>query len=444
MGLFSWFTGEDSRKRKKLEDKLARKKTLEYVRYKLKLPRSSNSSSPLSSDASLATTNRKLRHTVNKLAQMAHKSRKSSRGHSHKSRNSRAKARDKKARKHEKKAEHHRSVAEKHRSKKKRRSSSSSSSSSSGSTSSTSISEDVDLLVNLDPADAATLERAIQILQNIRNKSTGAAAQHVPSPAAMNSAVSAAVRASAGKDAPRTDAALHHAADAASQLDGATREASALLAQMQELNAKQTALVHDLVKNGATADIISRVIQQAKEENAAIKAEAEAKIKEGQALLKTAEKDSAKLDAAIAKEQPPGVVRKAASAIGSFIGNHKEIIGGLTVALGVVAFAPMVMGAGAAGAVVEGAAVTAAAPVAVSGTTAAGWGAAALGTYDRVNSLWSKGSYAHGLLQRAGIIKANGAVIPVPPAAAAVPAAAVPAVVAAAPAGGRTRRRRRR
>ena len=435
MGLFSWFTGEDSRKRKKLEDKLARKKTLEYVRYKLKLPRSSNSSSPLSSDASLATTNRKLRHTVNKLAQMAHKSRKSSRGHSHKSRNSRAKARDKKARKHEKKAEHHRSVAEKHRSKKKRRSSSSSSSSSSGSTSSTSISEDVDLLVNLDPADAATLERAIQILQNIRNKSTGAAGLGT---------CCAAVRASAGKDAPRTDAALHHAADAASQLDGATREASALLAQMQELNAKQTALVHDLVKNGATADIISRVIQQAKEENAAIKAEAEAKIKEGQALLKTAEKDSAKLDAAIAKEQPPGVVRKAASAIGSFIGNHKEIIGGLTVALGVVAFAPMVMGAGAAGAVVEGAAVTAAAPVAVSGTTAAGWGAAALGTYDRVNSLWSKGSYAHGLLQRAGIIKANGAVIPVPPAAAAVPAAAVPAVVAAAPAGGRTRRRRRR
>ena len=437
MGLFSWFTGEDSRKRKKLEDKLARKKTLEYVRYKLKLPRSSNSSSPLSSDASLATTNRKLRHTVNKLAQMAHHGKSSHHG---KSRNARAEARDKKARKYEKKAEHHRSVADKHRSKKKSRRSSSSSSSSSVSSSSTSISEDAELLVNLDPADAATLERAIQILQNIRNKSTGAAAQHIPSPAAMNSAVIAALRASAGKGAPRTDTALHHAADAASQLDATTREAVELMAQIQELNAKQAALVQDLVRTGATPDIISRVIQQAKEENAALKAAAKAKITEGEALMKTAEKDSAKLDAAIAKEQPPGTVRKAASAIGSFLGEHKGKLASLAIALTVVSLSPAVLGAGAAAAAVEGAAV--AAPV-VSGTTAMGWGAAALGVYDRVNSVWSKGSYAHGWLQRAGIIKANGAVVQ-DPAAAAAAAAAAPAAPAAAPVGGRTRRRRRR
>jgi hypothetical protein len=432
MGLFSWFTGEDTIKRKKLEDKLARKKMVRYVRHKLRLPGSTSSSSPLSSDASLATTNRKLRHTVQKLADQA--SRRRSHGHISKSRKTRAEARDKKARKYEKKAEHHRSVAEKHRSKKKSRSSSSSSSSS-GSTSSTSISEDADLLVNLDPADAATLEKAIQILQNIRNKSTGAAAPNIPSPAAMKSAVNAAVRASVGKDAPRTEAALENAADAAGQLDVATREASALVAQIQELNAKQTALVHDLVKNGATPDIISRVIQQAKEENAALKAEGQAKLKEAEALIKAAEKDREKLDAAIVKEQPPGVVRKAANGIGSFISNHKEVVGGLAVALTAYALAPVVLGAAGAAAVVEGAAV---APL-VAPATAAGWGAAALGAYDRVASLYSKGSYAHSLLQRAGVIKANGQVIP-PAVAVAAPVAAAPV---AAPAGGRTRRRRR-
>lgn len=344
MGLFSWFTGEDTKKRKKLEDKLARKKMVRYVRHKLHLPGSTSSSSPLSSDASLATTNRKLRHTVQKLADQARRGSKSRSKHGSKSRNTRAKARDKKARKHEKIADHHRSVAEKHRSKKKSRRSSSSSSSSSGSSSSTSISEDVDLLVNLDPADAATLERAIQILQNIRNKSTGPV-PHAPSPAAMNSAVNAAVRASAGKDAPKTEHALEKAAHAAALLDKATKEAVAMFEEIKRLNKEEADLVQTMVQNGATADVVQRTIQQAKAETALLNEQSAAKTKEALELTKKAEKETAKLNEVLAKEQPPGMFRTAANAISSYVSKHNYICGGLAVAGAALVFAPVTTGA---------------------------------------------------------------------------------------------------
>ena len=337
------FSNEDKLKRKRLEDKLARKKMVKYVKRKLRIPgnlSSSSSSSSLSSNASLATTNRKLRNTMKKLIKKSnqkHKSyRKSHRKSHRKSRVSRAEARQSRANYHASRAKHHQSVANKHRNRQ---------SYSSRSSSRSSVSQDYNILANLNPEEAGALEKAIQILQNIRNKSAGVEMPVAPpSAAVLTAAVDNAVqRASQSKEQPPAVVvqALHTAADTAKPLEDATVKAMKMVEDLKLLNESQTQIINDMIQSGATPEVVQKVIAEAKRKVELQTAEAQALLEAASAAQLKAEGAAEKLDAVLDKNASGGVITKASSGVRGFISDNRKVllgVGAVLATAGVIAF----------------------------------------------------------------------------------------------------------
>lgn len=360
------FSNEEKLKRKRLEDKLARKKMVKYVKRKLRLPGNvSSSSSSLSSNASLATTNRKLRNTVRKLNLFGVKTpRKSHRHKSHrhrshrhkshhkshrhkshrhkshrKSRAERAEARQSKANYHQSMANHHQSRAKRHRARY---------SSSSRSSSRSSISQDYTILANLNPEEAGALEKAIQILQNIKNKSAGVEVGAPPPSAAVVTAVvaDAVQRASAAKEPPpaASVAALHAAADTAKPLEDATVKAMQIVEDLKVLNESQAQIVRDMMARGVDEGVVQQTIAEAKRSVELKTAEAQALLQVAEKAQEKAEGAAEKLDAVLHKNAPNGTLSKAATGIGGYVKENAGTILKITAALAVVGGASFYFG----------------------------------------------------------------------------------------------------
>ena len=309
------FSNEEKLKRKRLEDKLARKKMVKYVKRKLRLPGSvsSSSSSSLSSNASLATTNRKLRKTVNKLI----KSDKHAKSH----------RRSRRHRSHRHRSHRHKS----HRHKSHR---------SSWSSRSSSISQDYNILASLNPEEAGALERAIQILQNIKNKSAGVEVGAPPPSAAVVTAVvaDAVQRASAAKEPPPAAAvaALHAAADTAKPLEDATLKAMQTVEDLKVLNESQAQIVKDMMARGVDPGVVQQVIAEAKRSVELKTAEAQALLQQAEKAQEKAEGAAEKLDAVLHKSAPNATLSKASTGVGGYIKENAGTILKIGAALAVV------------------------------------------------------------------------------------------------------------